>query len=672
MPPPSKQDPAQVSAPGSLPHHERALAALAKRGRLRRLSPRLGVDFTSNDYLGLAALPDLAAAASAAIARGVPLGAGGSRLLRGNHEEHEALEAEAAQFFGAGSALYFGSGFAANAALMATLPAHGDLIVHDALVHASAWEGMSQTKATCLSARHNDPQAFEDAIAGWRKGGGTGCVWIAVESLYSMDGDIAPLAALAEIAGRFDAMLLIDEAHATGVLGPGGRGLGACLEGRENVVALHTCGKALGASGALITCSASIRQFLINRARAFIYATAPSPVMAAVVRRSLEIVRDQPERRAKLAERVAFAGRQLGERCGLAPSGTHIMPVTVGSDARAVGMAEAMQHAGYDIRAIRPPTVPEGTARLRLTLTLNTDEATIAAMIETLSEALREGDGTIASPRYYGETAKTTEREASLLSSRSDAPHRQVRGSSGPEPLATPHTHRAAAPPPDLLPVRTGRRPSFIITGTGTGVGKTVFAAALVQALDGEYWKPVQAGLDGATDTETAQRLSGLPRDRFHPEAYRLRTPASPHTAALIDGVTIDTDALVPPQANRPLVTEGAGGLMVPLTPRFLMIDLFQRWNLPVILVSSTALGTINHTLLSIEALRARGIPIHGVAFAGDENAATQDTITNLGRVRALGRLPLLAQLTPASLCAAFSANFNLADFVPDSRRAIA
>ena len=656
MPPPSDPGPASLRKT----HHERALAALAKRGRLRQLSPRTGIDFTSNDYLGLSASHELADAAQAAIARGVPLGAGGSRLLRGNHGEHEALEAEAAAFFGSKSALYFGSGFAANAALIATLPAHGDLIVHDALIHASAWDGMAQTKASCVAALHNDPQSFEDAMRRWRAGGGTGRIWIAVESLYSMDGDAAPLAALAEIAGRYDAMLLIDEAHATGVLGPGGRGLGADLEGQDTVVALHTCGKALGASGALITCSSSIRAFLVNRARAFIYATAPSPLMAAVVRRALAIVHDEPKRRTGLAERVAFAGQRLEAACGIAPSGSHILPVIVGSAARAVSIAEAMQRAGYDIRAIRPPTVPEGTARLRITLTLNTDERAIAAMMATLSQALC-GARTSNSPPPCGEGLGVGVSTATKSTTRCES-EPSVPSANGPA------ERRGSTPTPACSPQGGGDSSRFVVTGTGTGVGKTVFAAALVQALDGEYWKPVQAGLDGPTDTETVQALSGLPFDRFHLEAYRLRAPAAPLHAAFIDGVEIDVGALTPPATSRPLVIEGAGGLLVPLTQNTLMIDLFQRWNLPVILVANTALGTINHTLLSIEALRDRGIPIHGVVFTGDQNERTQETICEFGRVRALGRLPQMHLLTPAILSAAFARHFELADFAASVR----
>ena len=165
--------------------HERALKALAARGRLRALAPRRGIDFSSNDYLGLGSSPELAAAISEALARGVPVGAGGSRLLRGNDPEHEALEDEAARFFGAETALYMGGGFAANTAIFATLPQRGDLIVHDDLIHASAHDGMRMSKAATVSAAHNDVEEFRERIAAWRANGGTGRVWIAIESLYS-------------------------------------------------------------------------------------------------------------------------------------------------------------------------------------------------------------------------------------------------------------------------------------------------------------------------------------------------------------------------------------------------------------------------------------------------------------------------------------------------------
>lgn len=359
--------------------HERALEALRRRGRLRALEPRRGRDFASNDYLGLASSGALAEAARAALDRGVAVGAGGSRLLRGNDPEHEALEAEAAAHFGAESALYFGGGFQANYAIFSTLPARGDLVVHDELIHASVRDGFGAGRAEHIAAAHNDADAVETAIRDWRAAGGTGQAWIAVESLYSMDGDMAPLADLADIAGRHDAMLVVDEAHATGVLGPEGRGLAAGLEGRENVVTLHTCGKALGASGALVMSTRVVRDFLVNRCRPFIYATAPSPLMAAVVRESLRICRDEPQRRRDLARRVkAFGGG----------SHTHIAPVIVGSDGRAMALAAALRTRGFDVRAIRPPTVPEGTARLRVAITLNVTEDDVGELAMALADEL--------------------------------------------------------------------------------------------------------------------------------------------------------------------------------------------------------------------------------------------------------------------------------------------
>ncbi len=369
--------------------HERALEALSRRGRHRALATAAGADFASNDYLGLASSSELRDAARAALERGVPVGAGGSRLLRGNHREHEALETEAAAFFGAESALFFGGGFMANVAIFSTLPQRGDLIVHDALIHASVHDGMRASKAERAEARHNDPQVFQDAIGDWRAAGGVGTPWVAVESLYSMDGDRAPLAELMEIVERHDGMLVIDEAHATGVFGPNGRGLGAEYEGRENVVTLHTCGKALGVTGALILAPNTLRDYLVNRCRPFIYATAPSPLDAALVRAALLICRFDAARREKLHVLIAAAGRRLEASCGITASGSQIQPIIVGSDARATQLAAAMQARGFDIRAVRPPTVPEGTARLRLSLTLNVDDACVEAMVAALAAELK-------------------------------------------------------------------------------------------------------------------------------------------------------------------------------------------------------------------------------------------------------------------------------------------
>ncbi len=203
----------------------------------------------------------------------------------------------------------------------------------------------------------------------------------------------------------------------------------------------------------------------------------------------------------------------------------------------------------------------------------------------------------------------------------------------------------------------------IVVTGTDTDVGKTVFAAALTGALGASYWKPVQAGTDDGTDRQRVARLAGIAPQRILPEAYSLATPCSPHRAAEIDGVKIDLDRLALPQVEGPLVVEGAGGVLVPIVGQTTFGDLFARWQRPVVLVARTALGTINHSLLSIEALRARGVPLLGVAFVGDSVPDSEETIVRLGSTKRLGRLPRLEPLDPATLAAAFAAHFDLEDF---------
>jgi len=204
---------------------------------------------------------------------------------------------------------------------------------------------------------------------------------------------------------------------------------------------------------------------------------------------------------------------------------------------------------------------------------------------------------------------------------------------------------------------------SIVVSGTDTGIGKTVFSAGLVGLLDGVYWKVVQAGIGEETDSDVVRRLAGLPPDRVLPEAYRLLAPLSPHRAAEIDGVNIEVDNLSLPVSERPLVVEGAGGLLVPLDRRTLFVDVFARWGAPVVLCARTQLGTINHTLLSIEALRRRSVPLLGVAFIGDEMADTQQTICRFAKAPMLGRLPRLNPLTPQTLAIAMRASFDPASF---------
>ena len=368
-----------------LKRYQEELDTLEQRNLKRELSSISGVDFTSNDFLGLTHADSIRQAVQKALGSGVPLGAGGSRLLRGNYDAHQHLEEIAAKFFGAEKALFLSNGYSANVALFTTLPKKGDLIVFDALSHASIREGVFNSPAKSVKAKHNDPQAIERAIIRWRENSNPSAVpWIAIESLYSMDGDMAPLDELIEIADSHEAMLVVDEAHATGVFGPNGCGLTEPHQGRSNLIVLHTCGKALGVSGALICASSLIIDYMITRCRPFIYSTAPSPIVTAAVAASLKLVSSEPERRQKLRELVEVANSELNQRFGISGSGSQIIPFLIGDEKITGQIAKQMQDAGFDLRAIRPPTVPAGTSRLRISITLNVTERDIREMFAKL------------------------------------------------------------------------------------------------------------------------------------------------------------------------------------------------------------------------------------------------------------------------------------------------
>src|SRR5258707_4036923 len=358
----------------AIARYESALHALSNQNRLRALRPQSGVDFSSNDYLALATSPRLRMAITEAMSRGAAIGAGGSRLLRGNHPEHEELEAKAATFFHAQRTLFFSSGYAANSAFFATLPQSDDLVIFDELIHASSREGVRAGRAASVESVHNDVASVEDSIRTWRAAGGLGQIWIAAESLYSMDGDRAPLSDLMALADKHEAFLVIDEAHATGVFGPDGRGLAATFEARDNAIVLHTCGKALGGAGALLSLPRALGDFLVNRCRAFIFSTAPSPLMAVAALEALAILKDEPQRRAALESLVAHAGHRAKGHA-LPVSGSQIFPVIIGDDLGAMQIASGLRERGFDVRGVRPPTVPKGTSRLRISITLNVTEA---------------------------------------------------------------------------------------------------------------------------------------------------------------------------------------------------------------------------------------------------------------------------------------------------------
>lgn len=370
--------------------YQRTLSRFANKSRERKLVSQSGIDFSSNDYLALSNSERIKHAIRTAIDNGVPVGSGGSRLLRGNHDVFEQLEVAAASFFNSDQTLYFNSGYVANLAIFTTLPQPQDLILYDERVHASVLDGIKASRASHMAMRHNDVAQIANTISEWRKKGGLGHPWVAVESLYSMEGDFSPLPDLLAVLNQHDGFLVIDDAHATGVFGANGRGLSATLGKQENIIALHTCGKALGVSGALLCVNSVFYQYLINRARAFIFTTAPSPLLAVGVSESLKIMSDEPEHITRLKKLVTYANEQLNDLTGIEGSGSQILPVIIGKNDQAMRIAHRMQTLGFDIRAIRPPTVSEGTARLRLSITLHVNEEKIHKMLTHLSYLIKE------------------------------------------------------------------------------------------------------------------------------------------------------------------------------------------------------------------------------------------------------------------------------------------
>lgn len=365
------------------------LKARAEEGTLRRLTglDHLGhgrvrltgtagpmlLDFSSNDYLALSEHPALIAAASEALQR-YGTGAGAARLMSGNFPVHQELEAAVAALKGQEAALLFGSGYAANVGTIAALVGRDDIIFTDRLNHASIYDGCRLAGARLARFRHNDLDHLEELLASRR---GKGTALIVVESLYSMDGDRAPLRELTELKERHGCLLMVDEAHATGVFGMSGGGIieEEGLAGKVDL-AMGTFGKALGSYGAYVAASRQMIDFLVNRARSFVFSTALPPAVAAASLAAVRLIREEPGLRQELAALVARFKeclRQGGIAADLGPS--QIIPLQVGESTAAVAVAERLREHGLFVPAVRPPTVPEGTARLRFSVTRHLSEA---------------------------------------------------------------------------------------------------------------------------------------------------------------------------------------------------------------------------------------------------------------------------------------------------------
>jgi 8-amino-7-oxononanoate synthase len=361
-------------------------------GLLRTLRPPSGVDLSSNDYLQLSSHPHVVARFADAVRRS-GAGSTGSRLLRGERESFERVERRFAAFKHADASRYFSSGYLANVAVLTTLPQAGDVILSDERNHASLIDGARLSRATTCVFPHNDAAGLKRTLGRLGQDApDTALRFVVVESLFSMDGDMAPLADYAEICGAHGAALIVDEAHAVGIYGDRGSGLvEATGIGAIVTASINTAGKALGVAGAFVAGPASTIAYLTQRARPFVFSTAPPPALADALEASLDVLEAEPERRLCLRQRSAHLRTRLAD-CGIEvlTGSSQILSLVIGDNDRTLGVASRLQDEGFDVRAIRPPTVPEGTARLRISVNVGLSEATLDAFAEALAVALRE------------------------------------------------------------------------------------------------------------------------------------------------------------------------------------------------------------------------------------------------------------------------------------------
>jgi 8-amino-7-oxononanoate synthase len=379
---------------------DRVLGEIHARGTHRRMrvldgaqGPRMTVDgrevllFAGSNYLDLARHPEVVAAAREAAGQ-LGCAAAGSRLINGNLAIHEELEAELARFHGREAALVFGTGYMANVGVIPALVGRGDLLVSDALNHASIVDGARLARADVAVFPHGDVDRLEDVLH--RAASSHRQVLVAVDGVYSMDGDVSPLAEIAPLCRRYGAILMVDDAHGTGTLGAGGRGSAEQAGVLAEVdILMGTLGKSLGSFGAFVVGSARLRELLVNTARSFIFSCALAPPAVAAARAALGVVEREPERRRALQARAARLRDRLGEHgIATAPSTTHIVPVVIGDNATTMSICESLLERGFYAQGIRHPSVAEGTARLRITPMATHTAEEIDALADAVTDEL--------------------------------------------------------------------------------------------------------------------------------------------------------------------------------------------------------------------------------------------------------------------------------------------
>jgi len=573
------------------------MAAWESSGLRRWLPERAGAaDFVSNDYLGFADHPSIVAAARAALER---FGAGGraARLLGGGSPLDASVEQSAAEWVGSEAALLFPSGYQANLGLITSLAGRGDVILSDALNHASLIDAARLSRARVQVFGHNDLEHLESSLA---RSSSARRRLVVTEGVFGMDGDRAPIAELDELCRKYDAWLVVDEAHSIGVLGPNGRGVCAQADlspGAGRLAArVITGGKALGASGGLVLASRTVVDHLLNHARTFVFTTAVSPAVSGALMCAIDLVAGADRER----ERIRVLARAAAHGLGLPEPESAILPFVVGCGEKAQDLAQKARSADLEVRAVRPPTVPADTSRLRIVCHANNDEAQISRLVKVLAEA---------------------------------------------KPLdISGHRSRTG-------PMHDSEAP-LVVAGTDTDVGKTVVSALLVRAVarrqPARYWKPVQTGDD--SDTQEVERLCADRDVQFDRPAFEFPLAASPHEAARAAGSAVDPMVIERGyfDLTGPTIVELAGGVLVPWTDHFTQADWLERCRPPIVLVARSGLGTLNHTLLTLEALQARGLSPRALFLVGPAHPSNHRTLTP--HVERVFEVPHFAALDQVSL----------------------
>jgi 8-amino-7-oxononanoate synthase/dethiobiotin synthase len=547
----------------------------------------------SNNYLGLAADPRVRAAASSA-ARRWGAGAGASRLVSGTARLHRELEAALAEHESTQDAVLFSSGYLANIGTLGVLTGPEDVVVSDELNHASIVDGCRLSKASVAVYRHADMAHLEELLSSRDARRRV----VVTDTVFSMDGDLAPLAELVELCDRYDAILVVDEAHATGVLGRTGAGaveeLG--LTGRVPVI-VGTLSKSLGSAGGYVATTRDVATLLRNRARTHVFDTASAPAAVAAAAEALRIVGTEPWRRERvrdLARHVSAELAAMGFETGEPVAA--IVPVLIGGARDAVALSERLLEEGVLCPAIRPPSVPDETSRLRVTLMATHNDEHVERVLNA------------------------------FMNTQQQTPHRR-----------------------DLGLRETPRAKGFFVTGTDTGVGKTFVTAAIAANLKASgfrtaIFKPIQTGaIDGADDAGYSGRLADCAAET----GQALADPLAPSVAARLDGTEVDVDSITRAferllAEHDVVVVEGAGGLLVPLTADMTMADLACDLALPLVVVARPALGTLNHTALSIEAARSRGLEVLGVVISGFPSSPNFAEATNPVELERLCGVPII------------------------------